>query len=206
MANDTKTVLLVGVGGQGTILAGDILARVAVAAGKDVKLSEIHGMSQRGGSVNTVVRFGTKVHSMIADLGCADYIVAFEKIEALRNQEYLNKESGIMLVNNEIITPISVSSGAARMPKDPDGRLEKYNAIKIDATKIAESAGSPKSSNVVLLGALSCVLDFDTKLWEDEIAKRVPQKTIDANLKAFSLGRKAFEEQNAFEEQDAFKE
>ncbi len=206
MANDTKTVLLVGVGGQGTILAGDILARVAVAAGKDVKLSEIHGMSQRGGSVNTVVRFGTKVHSMIADLGCADYIVAFEKIEALRNQEYLNKESGIMLVNDEIITPISVSSGAARMPKDPDGRLEKYNAIKIDATKIAESAGSPKSSNVVLLGALSCVLDFDTKLWEDEIAKRVPQKTIDANLKAFSLGRKAFEEQNAFEEQDAFKE
>ena len=104
-----------------------------------------------------------------------------------------------MLVNDEIITPISVSSGAARMPKDPDGRLEKYNAIKIDATKIAESAGSPKSSNVVLLGALSCVLDFDTKLWEDEIAKRVPQKTIDANLKAFSLGRKAFEEQNAFE-------
>ena len=206
MANDTKTVLLVGVGGQGTILAGDILARVAVAAGKDVKLSEIHGMSQRGGSVNTVVRFGTKVHSMIADLGCADYIVAFEKIEALRNQEYLNKESGIMLVNDEIITPISVSSGAARMPKDPDGRLEKYNAIKIDATKIAESAGSPKSSNVVLLGALSCVLDFDTKLWEDEIAKRVPQKTIDANLKAFSLGRKAFEGQNAFEEQDAFKE
>ena len=206
MANDTKTVLLVGVGGQGTILAGDILARVAVAAGKDVKLSEIHGMSQRGGSVNTVVRFGTKVHSMIADLGCADYIVAFEKIEALRNQEYLNKESGIMLVNDEIITPISVSSGAARMPKDPDGRLEKYNAIKIDATKIAESAGSPKSSNVVLLGALSCVLDFDTKLWEDEITKRVPQKTIDANLKAFSLGRKAFEEQNAFEEQDAFKE
>lgn len=199
MANDTKTVLLVGVGGQGTILAGDILARVAVAAGKDVKLSEIHGMSQRGGSVNTVVRFGTKVHSMIADLGCADYIVAFEKIEALRNQEYLNKESGIMLVNDEIITPISVSSGAARMPKDPDGRLEKYNAIKIDATKIAESAGSPKSSNVVLLGALSCVLDFDTKLWEDEIAKRVPQKTIDANLKAFSLGRKAFEEQNALE-------
>ena len=115
---DTKTVLLVGVGGQGTILAGDILAKTAAAEGLDVKISEIHGMSQRGGSVSTVVRFGDKVSSMVVDPGTADVIVSFELVEALRAQQFL-KQGGTMFVNDEEIVPVTVAIGNATMPEDP---------------------------------------------------------------------------------------
>lgn len=187
---ETKTVLLVGVGGQGTILAGDLLAKTAAAAGADVKLSEIHGMSQRGGSVSTVVRFGDAVHTMVVDPGCADVIVAFEAVEALRARQYLAPQ-GTLFANDELITPVSVNIGAARMPQDALAQLTALGAVLVSAGAIAREAGSPKSTNVVLMGALSTALPFAPEVWREIIAKRVPPKTVDANLAAFEAGRRA---------------
>lgn len=184
----TLTILLVGVGGQGTILAGNILAMTAAEAGLDVKVSEIHGMSQRGGSVSTVIRVGEKVDSMVCDPGCADIVVAFEVVEALRAQQYL-REGGTMFVNDEEIVPVSVNVGNFRMPEKAAMRLDAIGAIRIDAGEIARSAGSPRSTNVVLVGALSTALPFAVEEWEDAIRRRVPPKTVDANLEAFARGR-----------------
>ena len=188
----TLTVLLVGVGGQGTILAGSLLAMAAADAGLDVKVSEIHGMSQRGGSVSTVVRMGEKVESMVADPGCADVIVAFESVEALRAQDYL-RESGKMFVNDEVIVPVSVAIGNFEMPEDIEVKLDELGAVRIPAGQIAREVGSPRSTNVVLVGALSTALPFSVKDWEDAISRRVPPKTVEANLKAFRQGRAAAE-------------
>lgn len=186
---DTTTVLLVGVGGQGTILAGDLLAKTAAASGYDVKISEIHGMSQRGGSVSTVVRFGSDVASMICDPGCADVVVSFEAIEALRARQFLAVDGGRLFVNDEVITPVSVAIGSGKMPADIDAELDALDAVRIDASGIAREAGSPKSTNVVLMGALSTALPFEAQTWREVIAKRVPPKTVDANLAAFDAGR-----------------
>ena len=188
----TQTVLLVGVGGQGTILAGNILAMTASEAGLDVKVSEIHGMSQRGGSVSTIIRMGEHVDSMICDPGCADVLVAFEAIEALRNQQFL-KKGGKLFVNNETIVPVPVNIGNATMPVDIPGKLDAIGAVKIDAGEIARAAGSPRSTNVVLVGALSTALPFAVEEWEDAIRHRVPPKTIEANLEAVARGRAAAE-------------
>ncbi|MBQ3267535.1 MAG: indolepyruvate oxidoreductase subunit beta [Atopobiaceae bacterium] len=186
----TKTILLVGVGGQGTILAGQLLAMVAADAGLDVKVSEIHGMSQRGGSVSTVVRVGEKVESMVCDPGCADIVVAFEAVEALRAQQFL-RDGGTLFVNDEQIVPVSVNVGNFTMPADAEARLNAIGAVRIDAGEIARAAGSPKSTNVVLVGALSTALPFSVEEWQDAIRRRVPPKTIDANLEAFARGRAA---------------
>ena len=159
-----KTVLLVGVGGQGTILAGNILAMTASEAGLDVKVSEIHGMSQRGGSVSTIIRMGDHVDTMVCDPGCADVVVAFEAIEALRNQQFL-KRGGKLFVNDETITPVPVNIGSARMPRDVSAKLDEIGAIRFDAGEIARSVGSPKSANVVLVGALSTALPFGVEEW-----------------------------------------
>ena len=182
------TVLLCGVGGQGTILAADILAHAALEAGVTVKVSEIHGMAQRGGAVTTVVRFGEEVCSMVADLGSADCVVSFETTEALRNLPYL-KEGGYLLVADETIKPLPVQTGHASMPADARGQLRDLGATLIPAGSLALEIGSPKSVNVVLLGALSTRLDFPEEAWESVIRARVPQKTVDANLKAFHAGR-----------------
>lgn len=190
--NRTLTVLLVGVGGQGTILAGSLLAMAAADAGLDVKVSEIHGMSQRGGSVSTVVRMGEKVESMVADPGCADVIVAFESVEALRAQDYL-REGGKMFVNDEVIVPVSVAIGNFEMPEDIEVKLDELGAVRIPAGQIAREVGSPRSTNVVLVGALSTALPFSVEDWEDAISRRVPPKTVEANLKAFRQGRAAAE-------------
>ena len=186
----TKTILLVGVGGQGTILAGQLLAMVAADAGLDVKVSEIHGMSQRGGSVSTIVRVGEQVQSMIADSGCADIVVAFEAIEALRAQQFV-REGGSLFVNDEQITPVPVNIGAFKMPEGVHEQLEKIGARVIDAGGIAREVGSTRSTNVVLVGALSTALPFEVSEWEDAIRRRVPPKTVEANLKAFARGREA---------------
>ena len=186
----TKTILLVGVGGQGTILAGQLLAMVAADAGLDVKVSEVHGMSQRGGSVSTIVRVGEKVESMVADPGCADIVVAFELVEALRAQHFL-REGGSLFVNDEQITPVPVNIGAFRMPDNVSGRLAAIGASIIDAGGIARAVGSPRSTNVVLVGALSTALPFGVAEWEDAIRRRVPPKTVEANLQAFARGRGA---------------
>ena len=188
-AQKTTTVLLVGVGGQGTILAGDLLAKTAAASGYDVKISEIHGMSQRGGSVSTVVRFGSDVSSMVCDPGCADVIVSFEAIEALRARQFLVPGTGRLFVNDEVITPVSVAIGTGQMPADIDASLAELDAVRVPAGRIAREAGSPKSANVVLMGALSMALPFEADTWRSVIAERVPPKTIEANLAAFDAGR-----------------
>ncbi len=183
----TTTVLLCGVGGQGTILAADLLARAAMASGLDVKVSEIHGMAQRGGAVTTVVRFGDDVRSMVADLGCADCVVSFETTEALRNLPYL-KEGGSLFVNDEAIKPLPVATGRASMPENARGRLSDLGAVLIPATELARSAGTPKAANVVLLGALSRALGFEGDVWQRVIEARVPEKYLDVNRRAFKLG------------------
>ncbi|MGN0034750.1 MAG: indolepyruvate oxidoreductase subunit beta [Coriobacteriales bacterium] len=184
------TVLLCGVGGQGTILAADILAKVAAASGLEVKLSEIHGMSQRGGSVTTVVRFGDEVHSMVCDPGSVDRIIAFEEIEALRNLPYLS-ENGTLLVNAEAIPSLPVLTGAVKPFEGSGELLDSLGAHLVPAGSIAREVGNPKGTNVVLIGALSTTLPFEESVWEDVIAKRVPPKTVEANLEAFHAGRKA---------------
>ncbi len=184
----TTTVLLCGVGGQGTVLAADLLARAALASGYDVKVSEIHGMSQRGGAVTTVVRFGPeKVNSMMADVGCVDCVVSFETVEALRNISFL-KEGGYLLVADESIQPLPVLTGRATMPQHIDETLREHAATLIPAGTLATQAGSPKSVNVVLLGALAHRLTFPDEIWEEVIAKRVPPQTVDMNLAAFRSG------------------
>jgi len=187
------TVMLAGVGGQGTILAADVLAKVAVAAGLDVKLSEVHGMAQRGGSVDTVVRFGERVFSPLTDPGGADHLVAFEMLEAARSVPYV-KPGGRLLVNARVIEPLPVLIGSASMPQDLEARLAAEGAIFIDAEALACEAGSERSANIVLMGALSTGLDFPEQAWCDVIAARVPPKTAEANLAAFRLGREACDE------------
>ncbi|MEF9840983.1 MAG: indolepyruvate oxidoreductase subunit beta [Raoultibacter sp.] len=187
------TVVLCGVGGQGTILAADLLARTAMAAGLQVKLSEIHGMAQRGGAVSTIVRFGPQVSSMVADIGCADYIIAFETTEALRNLPYL-KQGGTMLVNDESIKPLPVATGRAAMPAQARQKLLDLSATLIPAGHLARIAGSAKSTNVVLLGGLATHLCFEHASWEEIIAEQVPHKTIEGNIAAFRAGLASTEE------------
>lgn len=186
--SETKTVMLCGVGGQGALLAADILARCAVAFGQDVKLSEIHGMAQRGGSVTTIVRLGKSVSSMVADLGRVDCLVAFETTEALRNLPYL-ADGGSMFVSDESIEPMPVLAGKASMPKAPRKTLTGMGAHVIPAGLLAKQAGSVKAVNVVLLGALSTRLPYPVELWRETIEGRVPEKFKDINLAAFDLGR-----------------
>ncbi len=181
------TILLCGVGGQGTITAADLLARVATAAGLDCKVSEIHGMAQRGGAVTTVVRFGDNVSTMVCDEGCADSVVSFEIVEALRNISFL-KTSGSLVVNDESIKPLPVLTGRASMPAQARKRLQDYGATLIPASEIARKAGTTKCANVVLLGALSVSLPFSAELWEEVIRAKVPPKTIDINIEAFRQG------------------
>ena len=184
----TIRVLLAGVGGQGTILAADLLAKTAIASGMKVKLSEIHGMSQRGGSVTTVVNMGEEVNSMVISEGEADYLLAFETTEALRNLPFLAKE-GKLYANDVQISPLPVLTGKANMPSAPQQRLIERGCMLVDADRLALQAGSAKSANVVLLGALSTGLPFDQDVWEEQIRLKVPEKTIDANIEAFRLGR-----------------
>lgn len=182
------TVMLCGVGGQGTILAADLLAKVADGAGAQVKLSEVHGMAQRGGSVDTVVRFGDEVHSPVTDPGMVDHLVAFEMIEALRRIHYVKPE-GRLLVNPRAIQPLPVLTGDLPAPHGLQAVLADEGAIFVDADLLACQAGSPKSANVVLMGALSAGLPFAQDIWTEVIKNRVPPKTVEANLKAFELGR-----------------
>ncbi|WP_251197938.1 indolepyruvate oxidoreductase subunit beta [Anaerotardibacter muris] len=185
--SQTYTILLCGVGGQGTITAADLLARVASAAGKCCKVSEIHGMAQRGGAVTTVVRFGDKVSTMVCDEGCANNIVSFEITEALRNLAFL-AEDGVLVVNDEEIKPLPVLTGKASMPAHARERLVEMGATLIPAGALAREAGTAKCANVVLLGALAPSLPFEFKIWEDVIRENVPPKTIDINIEAFRLG------------------
>lgn len=187
---ETKNIIIVGVGGQGTLLASKILGDLLLNKGYDVKVSEVHGMSQRGGSVITYVRFGDKVFSPVVDEGEADFIVSFEMLETARWLSYL-KKGGQIVTNTQEIDPMPVITGAAEYPKNLGDKI-KYKDIKIDmldCLTLAKEAGSPKAVNIVLLGRLSHYFDFDEKLWEDAIEKNVPKKFLELNKKAFSLGK-----------------
>lgn len=187
--NGTKNILLVGVGGQGTILASKILSEGLLRRGYDVKMSEIHGMSQRGGSVSTHVRYGKKVSSPVVPEGHADVLVAFEKAEAARWLHYLKKD-GTLVVNDFEIYSLPVLTGAAEYPQGIIDRLRKdVDKIKcVDAARIAEGLGNIKAQNVVLLGALIKSLSLEDLDWEGVMKDTVPAKLLDLNLKAFVAG------------------
>jgi indolepyruvate ferredoxin oxidoreductase beta subunit len=184
-------VLIVGVGGQGTLLASRILGEVALKKGFDVKVSEVHGMAQRGGSVVTHVRFGERVYSPLVGKGQADYILAFEKLEALRWAEYL-KKAGTFIVNNQELYPVPVTLGYQKYPARIEVKLaETAQTFVIDAKKIAARCGSVRAQNVVLLGVLAGRLDFEKELWEETIKNTVPPSTVEVNLMAFEEGFRA---------------
>ena len=190
MPKAITNILLVGVGGQVIVLASEILAKVAFQEGYDVKKSEVHGMSQRGGSVSSEVRFGDKVYSPLIKKGEADFLIASEKLEALRFIGYL-KEEGILILNNLEIFPLMVNIGKEKYPEDILLHLKKRNSqiVKIEASEIAEDVGNAKAFNLVLLGKLSTFLSFELNTWKKVIRQEVPSHTIEVNLKAFELGR-----------------
>ena len=188
----TVNVMIVGVGGQGSLLASKLLGHLLLEQGYDVKVSEVHGMSQRGGSVVTYVRFGDKVYSPVIDKGEADYIVSFELLEAARWVEYL-KPGGQVIVNTQRIDPMPVITGAAEYP---GGLVEKMLAagVKVDAMDaltLAEQAGSAKAVNIVLMGRLSHYFDLPVEAWQKALEACVPPKFLDLNKKAFALGKNA---------------
>ena len=184
----TKNIMIVGVGGQGTLLTSRILGNLAVHAGFDVKLSEVHGMAQRGGSVVTFVRYGEQVAEPIVEEGCADVLIAFEKLEALRYLHFL-KEDGVVIVNDWRIDPITVVTGAAEYP---EGILETLGAARktvvVEATKKAVEMGVPKAFNVVVLGAAARYMGFEKEDWLHVIEATVPPKTVEVNQRAFEAG------------------
>ena len=185
-----RSVLLVGVGGQGTIMASDILSAVMINAGFDVKKSEVHGMAQRGGSVSSHVRFGPKVYSPLAGKGDVSILVSFEKLETLRYLEYL-KPNGKVIINNEEIYPPSVNLGEALYPGDAiDFIKNHFKDVKVvDATAMALRSGDKRMANTVILGVLSSCLDIEVDIWEDVLKESFPSKILEGNINAFSLGR-----------------
>ncbi len=189
---ETKNVMIVGVGGQGSLLASKLLGRLLLTRGYDIKVSEVHGMSQRGGSVVTYVRFGEKVYSPIIDKGEADFIVSFELLEAARWTEYL-KPGGKIVVNTQKINPMPVIIGAAEYPENLEEKMRAkgFDLEAFDALALAEEAGSAKAVNIALMGRLSRFFDFTEEEWLSAIAESVPAKFLELNQKAFRLGRQA---------------
>jgi len=185
----TKNVMIVGVGGQGSLLASKLLGRLLVDEGYDVKVSEVHGMSQRGGSVVTYVRFGDKVYSPVIENGEADFIVSFEKIEAARYAQMLKKD-GVVIVNTQQIDPMPVIIGAAQYPEGVLDELvaQGVNVDAMDALSLAEQAGSAKAVNIVLMGRLARHFDIAYDKWIASIEQSVAPKFVEMNKKAFDLG------------------
>jgi indolepyruvate ferredoxin oxidoreductase beta subunit len=181
--------MIVGVGGQGTLLAGRILGNAAIARGYDVKMSEVHGMSQRGGSVVTCVRYGEKVYSPVIAEGGADVILAFEQLEAYRYLNYLKKGGG-MLMNTRAIDPMPVITGVAEYPGDIPGKIKNAGArvVAADAFAAAVEAGSAKAVNVVLIGLLAAETEIPKDVWMNAVEQTVPPKFLEINKKAFDLG------------------
>ena len=189
--SDVKSVILVGVGGQGAILISKIMTNGLIKAGLDVKQSEVHGMAQRGGSVSTQVRWGKKVYGPVFGEGAADILVALEKMEALRYAQFL-KPDGVAIINDYQMHSMSTATGAEEYPSDPIGAMKKcFKTIVVDAAKIAMDLGNPKCMNVVLFGAMCDALGQDGIDWEEVVAATVPQKAVDINIKAFRAGREA---------------
>ena len=185
---ETKNIMIVGVGGQGTLLTSRILGGITQNAGYDVKLSEVHGMAQRGGSVVTFVRYGESVAEPIVEEGQADVLIAFERLEALRYAHYLKKD-GTIVVNDTRIDPITVVTGAAEYPENIIATLEKdHRVFTVDAAKEAAVLGNAKVFNVIVLGVAAQHMDFSKEAWLEVIKNTVPEKTVELNQKAFLAG------------------
>ncbi|MBE6547591.1 MAG: indolepyruvate oxidoreductase subunit beta [Ruminococcaceae bacterium] len=184
----TKNIMIVGVGGQGTLLTSRIIGKAAMAMGYDVKISEVHGMAQRGGSVVTFVRFGETVNEPVVEEGQADVIIAFERLEALRYSHFLKKD-GVLVINDCRIDPMTVVIGAKEYPSDIIENLKAdHNVCSIDGQKIALELGNSKVLNSVVLGFAASFIGFDKQIWLDTVAMTVPQKTIEINKNAFECG------------------
>ena len=187
----TKSILLVGVGGQGTILASKILTNGLMEAGYDVKMSEIHGMSQRGGSVSSQVRYGEKVMSPVIEKGKADIVVSFEKMEALRALDYL-KEDGTLVVNNEEIPSMSVITGDEEYPEDVLEEIEKHVKAKVvNATGLARELGNEKATNIILLGTIIRSMGLDHIEWDEILKANIKPQFLELNKKALKVGMDA---------------
>lgn len=184
----TKNIMIVGVGGQGTLLTSRILGGITVDAGYDVKLSEVHGMAQRGGSVVTYVRYGKNVAEPIVEEGQADVLIAFERLEALRYAHFLKKD-GVIIVNDQRIDPMPVVTGAAQYPENIIEELsKKYRVLSVDAMDEAIKMGNSRVFNVIILGIAAKNMDFPKEQWIEIIKKTVPPKTVDMNVAAFEKG------------------
>ncbi|MCR5202338.1 MAG: indolepyruvate oxidoreductase subunit beta [Lachnospiraceae bacterium] len=182
---ETKNVMIVGVGGQGTLLTSRILGGIMTQAGYEVKLSEVHGMAQRGGSVVTFVRYGDKVHEPIVEEGQADVLIAFERLEAKRYAHFLKKD-GVIIVNDERIDPMPVVMGAAEYPDNIIEELKsEYKVYDINAMEVAKELGNSRVFNNVVLGLAAKHMDFSKEEWLKVIEEKVPPKTVDINKKAF---------------------
>lgn len=187
----TKSMMIVGVGGQGSLLASRLIGNVLRSLGHEVKLSEVHGMSQRGGSVVTYVKYGDAVYSPIVDLGEADYIISFELLEAARYLPYL-KPDGRIVTSTQVIFPMPVITGAMQYPENLVEKLQaRANVTAVDALSLAEQAGSAKAANVVLMGVLSASTEIPEEVWQQALAQTVKPQFLELNQKAFALGRSA---------------
>ena len=186
---NTTSIMIVGVGGQGTLLASKVLGQALVSLDYDVKVSEVHGMSQRGGSVVTYVRYGSEVHSPIVDLGEADYMLAFEPLEAARYLPWL-KNTGVIITNTRETMPMPVITGAATYPENIVEKLsQRASVVSLDAMKLALEAGNPKAVNMVLMGVLASRMDLPEETWQAALEKQVPPKFLELNRRAFALGQ-----------------
>lgn len=185
---ETKNIMIVGVGGQGTLLTSRILGALTIHAGYDVKLSEVHGMAQRGGSVVTFVRYGDKVNEPIVEEGQADVLIAFERLEALRYTHFL-KKGGAIIVNDQRIDPMPVVIGATKYPENIIEDLEKtHRVFKVDAMEEAKKLGNSRVFNIIVLGIAAQHMNFSKEDWLTVIEKTVPAKMIEINKKAFEVG------------------
>ena len=184
-----RSILFAGVGGQGILRASDIMCMAMMEAGFDVKKSEVHGMAQRGGCVTSHVRYGTKVYSPLAETGRIETLVSFEKMEALRYLKFLSKDASIIL-NTEEIYPPDVNRGDSEYPNDVIDFLRNHypKVIALNAAKLAQKAGNIRAANVVLLGAVSNLINIEKSVWESVIKKSFPQKLVKLNLDAFQMG------------------
>ena len=185
---DTKNIMIVGVGGQGTLLTSRILGGVMLNAGYQVKVSQVHGMAQRGGSVVTFVRYGDEVAEPIVEEGCADVLIAFERLEAMRYAHFLKKD-GVLIVNDQRIDPMPVVMGAAEYPEGIIEELKKkFSVISVDAMAEAKKLGNSKCFNVVVIGVAAKHMNFEKAEWEEVIKKTVKPAFVEMNLKAFDTG------------------
>lgn len=189
---ETRSIMIVGVGGQGSLLASRLLGNVLLAKGFDVKVSEVHGMSQRGGSVVTYVKYGDEVCSPVIEKGEADVIISFEMLESARWLPYL-KKGGKLITSTQQLDPMPVITGAAQYPEDIAAKIKEMGVevTAVDALGLAEQAGNAKASNVVLMGVVSAQTEFEEELWQNAIEQCVPPKFLELNKKAFELGRNA---------------